>query len=112
MSEIVNDAKHTMIELTDSTGISLSGTNSRIKHTGSGVLTIESPSGQVKFGQSTDVTFASDVTLDNDNNTTQYINLNYSATASNQWRLFVNSSGQLEFQRFNGSSWVNKFYLE
>jgi hypothetical protein len=111
MSEIVGDAKNTNIELTDASGVTLSGTNSRVKHTGSGTFTIDSGIGGITIGTTSDVTIANDLILDNDNSSTQYINLNYNATAANRWRIYVDSSGLLNFERFNGTSCVNKFQL-
>lgn len=46
-SEFVHDAKHTTIELTSDLGLSFSGTNPRIKHTGSGTFTIQSTIGKI-----------------------------------------------------------------
>ena len=55
------------------------------------------------------VTTSGDVTLDNSGNNTQYINLTYNATNTNHWRIAVNSSGNLDFERYDGASWVSKF---
>lgn len=112
MSEILTDAKNTNIELTHTTGITLSNTDSRIKHTGTGTLTIDSVSGGITIGNTTDVTFANDLLLDNSSNNTQYMYLNYDALSTNRWRFFVNSSGQLSFERYNGTTWVNKMLID
>jgi microcystin-dependent protein len=44
MSDIVDDLKVTLIEITSDSGINFSGDNPRIKHTGDGCLTVESTS--------------------------------------------------------------------
>lgn len=45
MSEIVNDSKLGNVELTNALGVTLSGTNSRVKHTGTGTMTLSSAGG-------------------------------------------------------------------
>lgn len=116
MSEIIRDAKNSNIEITDSLGVNLSGTNSRIKHTGTGTLNISS-SGTLDLGNTnnSNVTIgsvSSDLTMTNTDNNTQYIYMNYSATPANRWRIFVGDTGKLTFSRFDGSSWVAKFEME
>ena len=41
MSEIIDDIKTQTIEITSNLGLNLSANNPRIKHTGSGTITIE-----------------------------------------------------------------------
>jgi len=54
------------------------------------------------------LTTSGNVTLDNSGNSAQYIYMNYNATNTNHWRISVNSSGNLDFERYNGSSWISK----
>ena len=59
------------------------------------------------------LTFTNNLTLDNDDNDVQYIYLNYNATSTNRWRIYVNdSNGKLTFERYNGSTWISKWSLE
>lgn len=49
MSEIVRDMKYTNIELTSDLGLTFSGANPRLKHTGTGTFTIESTVGKINL---------------------------------------------------------------
>lgn len=47
-----------------------------------------------------------DLNLDNSSNSIQYFYLNYNATATNRWRIYVDSAVDLNFERYNVPSWV------
>lgn len=95
----MESSKQISIQTTDTTNGIKIGTENNVPITLGSNLSINS--------------ISNNFTLDNDDNNVQYIYLNYNATSTNNWRIFVNdSNGKLTFQRYNGSSWITKWSLE
>lgn len=132
MSEITYDLKVSNLDITSSLGIYINNNNSQLKHQGNGTFTIQSTSGKILikstssasdaiklqstnggilFAGSTtcsNLNISGNFTLTNSSGTRQYIYLNSDPTSTNHWRISVNSSGNLDFERYNGSSWISK----
>lgn len=54
MSEVVYDMKYTNIELTSDLGLTFSGDNPRLRHSGTGTFTIESTQGKINISSGSD----------------------------------------------------------
>lgn len=69
MSEIVNDSKLGTIELSNALGVNLSSTSSRVKHTGTGTLTVSS-AGDMAITSGSSNAISLDATLIGESQTT------------------------------------------
>ena len=123
MSEIIGDEKFTLIELTKEKALTLSSNNSSITHTGNGKLIITSTNGNidfdcdVNFNQQT--TISQGISLDGIGNITQgsedniikYFYMKNSLDNTKHWRIYADLEGNLNFEKFNGTNWINKLQL-
>jgi hypothetical protein len=111
------------IELTKEKALTLSSNNSSITHTGNGKLIITSTNGNidfdcdVNFNQQT--TISQGISLDGIGNITQgsedniikYFYMKNSLDNTKHWRIYADLEGNLNFEKFNGTNWINKLQL-
>ncbi len=117
MSENYNINKYSVINVYKDHGVVLSSNNPQIHHTGNGQLTISSNNdvsitadGLLKINS--DTTYDSDITLGNNDNTIKYFYFENSSNNTKHWRVSVDANGIMNFERYNGTSWVNKMNLQ
>jgi hypothetical protein len=48
------------------------------------------------------------LTIGNSDNTINYLYLKNSSSNTKHWRIYVDASGNLNFDKYNGTTWVNK----
>lgn len=114
-NNIIN--KHSTINVESSSGIVLSANNTQINHTGGGTFQINS-GGDITINPigtlTIDGNFNSngDITLGNNDNVVRYFYIENSLTNTKHWRVSSDSNGTLNFEKYNGTSWVNKMNLQ
>ncbi len=120
-NNIIN--RHSTINVDSSLGVILSSNNSQINHTGAGNLEIHTlgtlnigATGAINFTSdvnfNSDPTFNSDLTLGKQDNVVKYFYLENSSNNTKHWRVSVDSTGNLNFEKYNGAAWVNKMNLQ
>jgi len=114
-NNIIN--RHSTINVDSSSGIVLSSNNTQINHTGAGTFQINStgdisinPTGNLNING--DFNQTGDITLGNNDNVVRYFYLENSSNNTKHWRVAVDANGILNFEKYNGTSWVNKMNLQ
>lgn len=114
-NNIIN--RHSTVNVDSSSGVVLSANNSQINHTGVGTFQINSlgdisinPTGTVNISK--DLIQTADITLGNNDDVVKYFYIENSSTNTKHWRVSADSNGTLNFEKYNGTSWVNKMNLQ
>ncbi len=114
-NNIIN--RHSTINVDSSSGVVLSSTNTQINHTGGGTFQINSD-GNISINAAGGLTLPGnftpdgDITLGNSDNVVRYFYIENSSTNTKHWRVSADSNGTLNFEKYNGTSWVNKMNLQ
>jgi hypothetical protein len=74
-----------------------------------GNIDLTSTSGTIDINSNTNV--YSSLTVGASDNTIDYFYLKNSSDNTKHWRIYVDASGDLNFDRYNGTSWINKSKL-
>ena len=109
--------KYSVINVYKNKGVILSSNNSQILHTGGGNLNIHS-SGNTTIGAdglltiSSELNSQSNIVLGNNDNVVKYFYFENNSNTNKHWRVSVDANGSMNFEKYNGTTWVNKMNLE
>jgi hypothetical protein len=109
--------KHSVINVYKEKGVILSSVNSQILHNGGGNFNIHSTGNMTIDADgvltvSADINSQSDIVLGNNDNVVKYFYFENNSNTSKHWRVWVNTNGIMNFEKYNGTTWVNKMNLE